>query len=301
MSSPSRPRRKSKLTPFTVDELLDNPAMSGFVSFLEVRPEPRGTTSQTIEPPPLSRSLPDSTVHPDSTLQPDSTVHSGGDVPPDSTQLPGSTVPPGSNLLPEINLPPGSTVQSDSTLLPDSIFLTDRRLLPDSTLPSGSSVPSDSNLIIESTLPSDGSLLSGSELRTEKGRTVRIRQARAVQDAHTSAEHTLWQLLWRKGTDETDSTRLIKAGLGEISRWTGAHKTSCRAYLRALIAKLAIEEAETFNASAGKDGARVYRVHSGESILERRRAAGYTHVIRTGAITFVDPKSGSRLLPGGEL
>ncbi len=295
MSSPSRPRRKSKLTPFTVDELLDNPAMSGFVSFLEVRPEPRGTTSQVIEPPPLSSSLPDSTVHPDSTLQPDSTVQSGGDVPPDSTELPGSIVPPGGNLLPDINLPPGST------LPPDSNLLTDRRLLPDSTLPPESSVPPDSNLIIESTLPSDGSLLSGSELRTEKGRTVRIRQARAVQDAHTSAEHTLWQLLWRKGTDETDSTRLIKAGLGEISRWTGAHKTSCRAYLRALIAKLAIEEAETFNASAGKDGARTYRVHSGESILERRRAAGYTHVIRTGAITFVDPKSGSRLLPGGEL
>jgi putative heme degradation protein len=93
----------------------------------------------------------------------------------------------------------------------------------------------------------------------------------------------------------------VKAGLGDVSRWTGAHKTSCRAYLRALASKLAIEEAETFNASAGKEGARVYRVYSSEAILERRRTVGFTHVIRTGAVTFVDPATGSKLLSDSNL
>ena len=60
---------------------------------------------------------------------------------------------------------------------------------------------------------------------------------------------------------------------------------------------LAIEEASTFAAAAGKEGARVYRIFSFQEILERRRRAGLTHVIRTGAVTFVDPKTGSKLLP----
>ena len=257
MSTPSRPRRKAKLTPFTVDELLDNPAMTGFVSFLDVHPEQRTSLPQVAELTPVSSSLPESNLLPDSTLHPASTL------PPDSTLLPDSNLPPDSSLLP-VELP-------GSNLLPDM------------------------------TLLSDGNLPPGTELLTENGRTVRIREARSVQDAHTSAEHALWQILWRKGTEETATTRLVKAGLGDVSKWTGAHKTSCRAYLRALAGKLAIEEAETFDASAGKEGARVFRVYSAEAILARRRKAGFTHVIRTGAVSFVDPRTGSRLPPGCDL
>ncbi len=301
MSSPSRPRRKPKLTPFTVDELLDNPAMSGFVSFLEVHPEQRTSLPQPIEAQPVSRPLSDGTLPPESSLEPGVNVPPGGNLHPDSNLQSGGKLRSGTCL------PPDSTVRPDGSLPPEDTLPTDGRLPPDSRLLAGGTLPSDSTqppggtLLPDSTLLPDRSVLSGSELRTENGRTVRIRQARGVQDAHTSAEHTLWQMLWRKGSDETPSTRLIKAGLAEVSRWTGAHKTSCRAYLRALIAKLAIEEAETFNASAGKDGARTYRVYSAESILDRRRAAGFTHVIRTGAVTFVDPVTGRRLLPGGDL
>jgi hypothetical protein len=275
MSTPSRPRRKSKLIPFTVDELLDNPAMTGFVSFLDVHPEQRTSLPQVIEGQTFTSSPPDRNLHPEGSLQP------GSSLPPGGTLLPDRTVPPDSRLLSDSNLLPGCNLPPDGTLPSDASFLSDRRLHP------------DSNLV--------HSLLPGSELRTANGRTVRIREARSVQDAHTPAEHVLFQLLWKQGTEETPTTRLVQAGLGDVSKWTGAHKTSCRAYLRALASKLAIEEAETFDAAAGKEGARVYRVYSAEAIIERRRNAGFTHVIRTGAVSFVDPRTGSKLLPGWDL
>ncbi|MDQ6665988.1 MAG: hypothetical protein M3Z23_16525, partial [Acidobacteriota bacterium] len=103
--------------------------------------------------------------------------------------------------------------------------------------------------------------------------------------------------MWKKGIPGSADVRLLKAGMAELSRWTGSHKTSCRAYLRALMAKLALEEAETFDAAAGKEGARVYRIFSFNAILERRRQANMTHVIRTGAVSFVDPKTGEKFMP----
>jgi hypothetical protein len=147
-------------------------------------------------------------------------------------------------------------------------------------------------------------LLSGGELLTSRGRIVRIRLARSVQDAHTSGEHMLLQILWKRGTPESEGSRQLKAGLSELARWTGAHKTSCRDYLRALIQKLALEEITTFNAAAGLDGARRFRIFSFNAILERRQRAGFTHVIRTGSVNFVDPQTGSKLtspLPGSKL
>jgi hypothetical protein len=194
-------------------------------------------------------------------------------------------------LVPDSGLP-----SRQSSLLPDSNLTPDSNLLPEGNLPPDTNLPPDSSLLTDSDLLANS--LPGTELRTANGRTVRIRQARSVQDAHTPAEQALFQILWTKGTEETDTTRLVKAGLGDVSKWTGAHKTSCRAYLRALASKLALEEAETFDAAAGKEGARVYRVYSPEMILDRRKKAGYTHVIRTGAVSFVDPRTGSKLLSG---
>ena len=308
MPSPSRARRKPKLTPFTVDELLDNPAMSGFVSFLDVRPDARTAPPQPIESEPVSSSLPDSTLPPDGTVLPVGMLPAGGTVPPERTLPSDGTILSGSNLPPEVQLLPGSNLPPDSISQPERDFLPERSFPPASTLHTAhSTLPPGSNLPPVGTLPPAGTFLTGrsqrtaGDLQTPNGRVVRIRQARTVQDAHTPAENALFQILWEKGTGETPQYRLIKAGLADISRWTGAHKTSCRDYLRALILKLAIEEAETFNASAGKEGARVYRIYSADAILERRRRAGFTHVIRTGAVTFVDPATGRKLLPDGYL
>lgn len=258
--------------------------MKGMLSFLETKPEDYArlfareaaspAPTQPEESTPLSSSIPDSSLHPESKLPPSSNLQPDGDLLSDS------------NLVSDSNLDPGGYLPPDSNLAADS------NLLPASDLPRATSTASP--------LPG-GKLLPGSDLLTQNGRTVRIREARSVQDGHTSGEHLLLQTMWKKGSPETEDTRLLKAGLAELSRWTGAHKTSCRAYLRALISKLALEEAETFNAAAGKEGARVYRIFSFNAILERRRRAGMTHVIRTGAVWFVDPRNGTRLLPGSNL
>lgn len=235
--------------------------------------------------------------------------------------------------LPDGDLPIGDLDRSDFTC-DESVtrVLPDGRLLPGSDLPSNKPFPDSDqnphapashantesppdwqslNASTEAGMPvrtegdkrsqSGSKLLSGRDLVTANGRTVRIRIAKSVQDAHTSGEHLLLTSMWKKGSPQSEDIRLLKAGMAELARWTGSHKTSCRAHLRALMAKLAIEEAETFDAAAGKEGARVYRIFSFNAILERRRRANMTHVIRTGAVSFVDPQTGEKLLPDSHL
>ena len=236
----------------------------------------------------------------------------------------GSSLPSDSILLPVCDLPSETqgSPEPDCNLLPggdlDGSLEADRSL-PDSALLaaaesarsgiSGSSLPSDSILLPDSDLQREArggsntgsSLLPGGDLRTPNGRVVRLRPARSVQDAHTNGEHLLLTAMWKKGTPESEDSRLLRAGLSELARLTGSHKTSCRAYVRALVAKLALEEAETFDAAAGSEGARVYRIFSFNTILERRRRANLTHVIRTGAVSFVNPKTGEKLTASGPL
>ena len=263
----------------------------------------KGSDAQIVSPP-SSNLLPDSMLPPASALLIDQTEAasngSEGMPLPSSTLLPDSTLPPASDLpidqieAATINaghkrLPRGDLLRSEIVSPPSSNLLPDSTLLPDSELRADQTKAASIN--------TGSNLLRGGDLRTGNGRIVRLRPARSVQDAHTNGEHLLLTAMWKKGTPESDDSRLLRAGLSELARLTGSHKTSCRAYVRALIAKLAIEEAETFDAAAGTEGARVYRIFSFNTILERRRRANLTHVIRTGAVFFVNPTTGERLAP----
>jgi hypothetical protein len=293
--------------PIDLDELANAPNMRGMLSFLERPPEEYARlfakdipgaeeARQSIE---LKASY---IISSDSTLLPDSRQPSGSNLPGDSNQLSGSSQQPGSTLLSDSNLLPG--IPSDSKPLPEGT------LPADSTLPAVSNLPPESKLLPPTSklLPDSnlylsgnplGKLLPDSDLLTINGRTVRIRQARTVEDAHTAGEQLLLQKMWSRGQPESEQTRRLKAGLSELSAWIGAHKTSCRDYLRSLIQKLAIEEIESFSSVTAS--ARVYRIYHFKTILERRRKAGMTHVIRTGAVTFIDPATGCRVLPGSSL
>ena len=257
----------------------------------------------------INRLLPDSNLLPDCDLESiphqqrslsDSTLLPGGDLPSETQGGPE----PDSNLLPGGEL--DGSLEADRSL-PDSALLAAAESARSGI--SGSSLPSDSILLPDSDLQREArggsntgsSLLPGGDLRTPNGRVVRLRPARSVQDAHTNGEHLLLTAMWKKGTPESEDSRLLRAGLSELARLTGSHKTSCRAYVRALVAKLALEEAETFDAAAGSEGARVYRIFSFNTILERRRRANLTHVIRTGAVSFVNPKTGEKLTASGPL
>jgi len=107
--------------------------------------------------------------------------------------------------------------------------------------------------------------------------------------------------MWRLGARESEDSRTLKIGLSEMSRLINADKKSCRDYVRSLMKKLAIEESKGYIAAAGADGARTYRIFSFNQILNRRRQAGMTHIVRIGGVVFVDPLTGQEVLPGGNL
>jgi hypothetical protein len=290
-----------------MDELASMPNVDGMLSFLDTKPEEyarifgttpaTASTTQRIETNTPSNSVPASNLLPDSSLLPGGNLQPGGSLISDSKLQPDSNLSPNDDPVSRKVSPDGVPTSAPGMAALDSNLVPDSRLLSDSDL---------QDTLLESLTPAS-SLLPGGELRTANGRTVRIRVAKSVQDAHTPAEHMLLTAMWKKASAETQETRLLKAGLAELSRWTGSHKTRCRQYLRSLVLKLAIEEAMTFNAAAGKEGARVYRIFSFTAILERRRMARLTHVIRTGAVSFVDPQTGrklvstSRLLPDSNL
>jgi hypothetical protein len=305
-----------------IDELFDNSSNRGMLSFLERPPEEaqaRLREKQRVNAADSRRLMPVGELPPgrESPLSMTGLV-SFADIQPTecaaaslpqviestvfSSPLPDSRLLPDSNVLPDSSLLPANKFGNCSELRHISRSIPDSSLLPDSNFPPDSNLPQTEEPV-ETTQPSEpgSNLLPGCDLQTANGRTVRIRPARSVQDAHTNGEHLLLTAMWKKGSPESDDTRLLRAGLAELSRWTGSHKTSCRAYIRALIAKLALEEAETFNASAGSDGARVYRIFSFNTILDRRRRTNLTHVIRTGAVWFVDPRTGEKLTPDSNL
>ena len=230
----------------------------------------------------------------------------------------GSSLLSDSTLLPDSDLrsePQASSIDTGSKLLPGGDLMAGRetdRSLPGSKLPleadSIRAAPADSSLLSDSTLLPDSdlrselpgsidtgsTLLPGGDLRTPNGRVVRLRPARSVQDAHTNGEHLLLTAMWKRGTPEPEDSRLLRAGLSELARLTGSHKTSCRAYLRALVAKLALEGPNVRRCRRKRGHTRVQDI-SFNTILERRRRANLTHVIRTGAVSFVNPKTGERL------
>jgi hypothetical protein len=110
--------------------------------------------------------------------------------------------------------------------------------------------------------------------------------------------------MWRLGTRESEDSRTLKIGLSEMSRLINADQKRCRDYVRSLILimkEFAIEESQGYIAAAGVEGARTYRIFSFNQILNRRRRAGMTHIVRIGGVVFVDPLTGQEVLPGGNL
>ena len=65
--------------------------------------------------------------------------------------------------------------------------------------------------------------------------------------------------------------------------------------IRSLIRKLAIEEigSEDCENKVGK----TYLVYNSATVMKRRKAAGLEWVVRTKGVSFIDPKTGARLLP----
>lgn len=126
----------------------------------------------------------------------------------------------------------------------------------------------------------------------------RIRRALLLSDGHSYGEQALYDALWNHAQPSNPHTRLITIGYRTMSELARLTVNNCKANIQALTAKLAVEEVASYSHSQG----RTYRIHSPEATLQRRQAAGLTHIIKTRGVQFVHPDTGipvSPVLPSG--
>jgi hypothetical protein len=119
-------------------------------------------------------------------------------------------------------------------------------------------------------------------------RRIRIREASTVQDAHSLAEQAVYDAMYRAGKPYQGDSRILTIGLRTLAELSRMAYSNCKANVRSLVAKLAIEERPGFSYTDG----RTYVVYSFREILRKRKAAGLTHVIRNRGVAFVDPETG---------
>lgn len=126
----------------------------------------------------------------------------------------------------------------------------------------------------------------------EKGiptQKLRIRRALHVQDGHSLGEQLVLTALWNEADVVEDQPyRRIAIGYRTLSAICGLTVNNCKANLKSLQAKLAIESEAGYSNTL----ATTYRVFSFAEILRRREFVGLTHVLRTKGTLFVDPVTG---------
>lgn len=119
-------------------------------------------------------------------------------------------------------------------------------------------------------------------------RRPRIREARTVPEGHSLAEQAVYEAMYRSGKVYLGETRILTIGLRTLAEISRMAYSNCKANVRSLVVKLAIDERPGFSYTDG----RTYLVYGFADILRRRQAAGLTHVVRTRGVAFVDPHTG---------
>ena len=117
----------------------------------------------------------------------------------------------------------------------------------------------------------------------------KVRHATLAQDGHSLGEQALYESLWDCAKPLDKESRIISIGYRQMSDIARMTVNNCKANIFSLMQKLAIEEVGSFTHSQG----RTYRVMSYSAILQRRRATGLTHYVKSRGVTFIDPANGT--------
>ena len=254
-----RPKRRPAMEPLGWDEIVSQPGMGGYLSFLNgpvPLPHLQGpATGSATAPEVVSHAGLDSNAE---SLQPE--VAPGPAVIIDTTPGPIS-IPvdlPHSNIEPN----PGVVSTPRSVVAP----------LAASTSPEVVSIPVD---------------LAGPRLR--------IRRCAATHDGHSLGEEVLYQALWKAAHTESATARTIVIGWRGMSQLCRMTPKNCKINTQRLIRKLALEVLSPYNTpeSIGT----TYRIYSDEAILQRRRDVGLEWVVRSRGVEFVNPATGVSILP----
>jgi hypothetical protein len=143
--------------------------------------------------------------------------------------------------------------------------------------------------IPETGAPERGTPNPGTPVSRTPLRKLNIRRAENVQAGHSLGEHLVLTTLWNNAAVVDKCLfRRITIGYRNLSGLCGLTVNNCKANLKSLQFKLAIEPEAGYSSTA----ATTYRVfHFGE-ILRRREIAGMTHVLRSRGSLFVHAESG---------
>ena len=115
-----------------------------------------------------------------------------------------------------------------------------------------------------------------------------IREALTAKDGHSLGEQAVYEALWANSEPHSADCRTAAIGYRTLSEACRLSVNNCKANLRALAQKLAIEELVGHSYTHSK----TYLIYNAPAILRRRKAAGLTHYIKTRGVIFVDPETG---------
>ncbi len=268
MSGSTRSRHKRKLEPISIEELAGTTGMSGFCTFL--------TRDASVAVPALDAL--ESTAHNKGALDRGALDLSAALLSFHESERPEASALKASALNP-MALETSAPVISQVSREPADVG--------ESTAPQsaarGSAAPDLSALDIDAS--------ESTALELFPRRRVCIRDASTVQDGHSLAEQAVYDAMYRAGRPYQGDSRILTIGLRTLAELSRMAYSNCKANVRSLVAKLAIDEQPGFSYTEG----RTYTVYSFREILRRRKTAGLTHVIRTRGVAFVDPRTGVEL------
>ena len=322
--TPKRSKRKPAMEPLGWDEIVSQPGMGGYLSFLNgpvPLPHLQGP-STVIAPDPGVESTPDALVGTSSVADPGANLDpridpmpvcpsASDDISPpgvkkdpdavSENQISGAKpgAGPGVDSIPQAHLAPGLDKSPDSQSAADVASNTE--ITPSPALPDAP--PTFSNPgVASSPVAQPNSLRNGqsdpgvfSIPAASTAPRLRVRKCAATHDGHSLGEEVLYQALWKAAKADGTRTRTIIIGWRGMSQLCRMTPKNCKINTQRLIRKLALEVLSPYNTpeSIGT----TYRVYSDEAILERRRQAGLEWVVRSRGVEFVNPATGASILP----
>jgi hypothetical protein len=254
-----RSKRRPAMEPLGWDEIVSQPGMGGYLSFLNgpvplphlqgpvPAPDPGVDSARGPEPNAASQSPSEIVTTPVVVLTCDNQLATAANASSDIVLNPGAVRGPEPALTPEV-------MQVPPNLVPE-VF----------------SAPAVA------------------------GQRLRIRRCAATHDGHSLGEEVLYQALWKAAQAESDELRTIVIGWRGMSQLCRMTPKNCKINTQRLIRKLALEVLSPYNTpeSIGT----TYRVYSDQAILRRRREAGLEWVVRSRGVDFVDPATGTSIMP----
>jgi hypothetical protein len=265
-------RRKPAMEPLGWDEIVSQPGMGGYLSFLN------GPVPLPHLQPPAPEILPTPVVvsDPEITKTPDVAISPAPDTTPvvqPSVSVPVVVSAPAVITASAIGSTPevAPTPASSFSIQPDPVVVSS---------PGAAAAPvSDPAPVLR---PVSG-------LDTTTVRRPRIRRCAAAHDGHSLGEEVLYQALWKAAGGDSGARTIVIGwrGMSQLCRMT---PKNCKINTQRLIRKLALEVLSPYNTpeSIGT----TYRIFPNEAIVRRRRAAGLEWVVRSRGVEFVDPSTG---------